>query len=274
MRTLAHISDLHFGRDDPAVVEGLCRDLLSHCPDLLVASGDFTQRGRRRQYARAAAFLSRLPFAKIVVPGNHDIPLFDLPRRFFYPLTRYQQYVSADLRPFYRDDQIAVLGINTARPFTFTWNGFWKDGRISPRQLEDIQRIVCSLPARLFKVVVTHHPFIPPPRLRLHGVVLGARRALGMLQKCGVDMLLAGHLHMGYSGDVRTHFEAIDRSIISVQAGTAVSTRRRREPNAYNLIAIDTDQVRITVRTWAGGRFDTGELTTYRRICGQWQRQS
>src|SRR6185503_12471780 len=101
MRTIAHISDVHFGRTDPAVVEGLIKDLSEREPSLLVVSGDFTQRARERQYAAAAAFLKRLPAPQLVVPGNHDIPLFDIVRRFFFPLARYRRHITADLRPAY-----------------------------------------------------------------------------------------------------------------------------------------------------------------------------
>jgi 3',5'-cyclic AMP phosphodiesterase CpdA len=114
MRTIAHISDVHFGRTDPAVVEGLVQDLSSRHPSVLVVSGDFTQRARARQYRAAAEFLKRLPTPQLVVPGNHDIPLYDIIRRFFFPLNRYRKYITKDLRPVYQDEELFVLGINTA----------------------------------------------------------------------------------------------------------------------------------------------------------------
>lgn len=274
VRTIAHISDLHFGRVENAVAEGLAADLKTLRPDLLVASGDFTQRARRRQYAAAAAYLQRLPTPQLVIPGNHDIPLFDLPRRFFAPLARYRQYINPDLRPFYQDQELAILGINTARSFHWRWNGFWKDGRISEEQLLDVKLRLGGLPQEIFKIVVTHHPFIPPPGERKHGMVGRADHALDMMERCGVDMLLAGHLHMGYSGDVRTHYEALKRSILSIQAGTATSTRRRREPNAYNLIRINLHQVSVEVRTWTGTHFAPSTLKTYRRLEGFWHEAS
>jgi hypothetical protein len=93
------------------------------------------------------------------------------------------------------------------------------------------------------------------------------------MEKCGVEMLLAGHLHMGYSGDVRTHHEAIKSSILSIQAGTAISTRRRGEPNAYNVIRIDREQVIITVRAWDGEGFSPTVVTEYRRLDNVWTPQ-
>ena len=273
MRTIAHLSDIHFGRIDPPVVEGVIADVHAQQPSLVVMSGDFTQRARAGQYKAAAAFMKRLPQPQLVVPGNHDIPLFDVFSRFFRPLGNYLRFITRDLRPVYQDEEMMVMGINTARSWTWTLDGFWKDGRISEEQLLDIELRAQELPASIFKVVVTHHPFIPPPGERLHGIVHGAQRALNEMEKHNVDLLLAGHLHMGYSGDVRTHHEATKRSILSIQAGTATSTRRRSEPNAYNLITLNPDQVTIQVRAWDGGQFINAAKTHFARLDGVWQRE-
>jgi 3',5'-cyclic AMP phosphodiesterase CpdA len=276
MRTIAHISDLHFGKDDPAVAAGLVADLREQPFDVLVNSGDFTQRARGEQYRAAAEFMGKLPEGRprVCVPGNHDIPLYDVVRRFFFPLGRYTRYISPDVRPFYRDEHLAIIGINTARPWTWSLRGFWKDGRISTEQVLDVKTRLCELPDEVVKVVVTHHPFIPPPKERVHGIVWGAVPALDIMEGCGVDICLAGHLHMGYSGDVRTHHEGVKRSMISIQAGTAVSTRRRgNEPNAYNLITVNPEHVTIQVRAWNGARFEKAEKTHYSRFEGVWQRE-
>ena len=275
MRTIAHISDIHFGKDDPPVTEALVADLAQQKFDVLVNSGDFTQRARASQYSAAAAFMRRLPMPQICVPGNHDIPLYDVIRRFFFPLHRYEKYITNELRPFHQDDELAILGINTARSWTWSWNGFWKDGRISTEQLLDVKTRLCELPDGTFKIVVTHHPFIPPPKERIHGIVGAAFPALEMMQDCGVDMLLAGHLHMGYSGDVRTHHEGIKRSILSIQAGTAISTRHRAgEPNAYNLITVSRDRVTIHVRTYQNGAFATRTITHFSRRDDAWHQDT
>jgi 3',5'-cyclic AMP phosphodiesterase CpdA len=271
MKTVAHISDIHFDLVDPPVAEALVRDLDAHKPDLLVMSGDFTQRARAGQYQQAADFLKKLPSPQLVVPGNHDIPLWNVFRRFLNPLGQYRKHISPDLRPFYQDDQMLVLGLNTARPFTFSLDGFWKDGKVSEEQLLDIKTRFCEVPPGTFKVLVTHHPFIPPPGERIHGIVRGAQRALAQLETCGCDLLLAGHLHVGYSGDVRTHHEAVKRSMISIQAGTAISTRRRSEPNAYNLITLNPDQVTVQVRTYKDGAFSASVKRDYSRLEGVWQ---
>jgi 3',5'-cyclic AMP phosphodiesterase CpdA len=270
MRTIAHISDLHFGKVDPPIVEGLVADLAAHRPDLLVVSGDFTQRARARQYQDAAAFLRRLPGPQLVVPGNHDIPMYDwgfIPR-FVAPLRNYRRFITRDLRPVYQDDELFVLGINSARSFT------QKSGWISEEQLLDVKLRVCPLPPSVFKVVVTHHPFIPPPREPGADVIIGAETYLDEMEACGVDMLLAGHLHLAYHDDLRSHFKAAKRSILSVQAGTATSTRRRGEPNAYNWITVSPDLCTVAVRAWCKGQFEESLVTRYRRVNGVWEREA
>src|SRR5688500_18798050 len=269
MRTIAHISDLHFNRIDPEVVEGLAEDLKGRKPTLLVVSGDFTQRARRKQYAAAAAYLKRLPSPQLVVPGNHDIPMFDIVRRFFFPLGRYRRHITKDLRPAYQDEELFVLGINTARSFTH------KSGWMSQEQLLDVKLRVCPLPKDVFKVVVTHHPFIPPPRDPKADVIRRGSEYVDELEDCGVDMLLAGHLHLAYHDDLRSHYKSAKRSILSVQAGTATSTRRRGEPNAYNWITVSPGLCTVAVRAWNAKNkcFEESLITRYHRVDKQWRRE-
>jgi 3',5'-cyclic AMP phosphodiesterase CpdA len=267
MRTIAHISDLHFGRVDHAVAEGLVRDLAGRQPSLLVVSGDFTQRARPWQYRQAAEYLKRLPQPQLVVPGNHDVPLYDFLRRLFSPMGRYRHYITTNLAPVYRDEEMLVVGINTARSLT------QKSGWISDRQLDQVKRLTCEAPPGLMKVVVTHHPFIPAPRDPQGDIVLGAVDALDRLEQCGVDLLLAGHLHLAYHDDIRSHHTSLKRSVLSVQAGTATSTRKRGEPNAYNWITLSPDLVAVEVRIWNGNGFEESLVTRYRRIAHVWQRE-
>jgi len=249
MRTIAHISDLHFGVAVPRVVEGLLRDLRERAPSLVVISGDLTQRARRTQFAAARAFFDQLTSPYLVVPGNHDVPLYDVVRRFARPLGRYQKIITPELDPTFEDDELLVVGINTARSLV------WKAGKISSEQIEGLRRRLAHAGPR-FKVVVTHHPFIPSPLSPDTGIDLGrAAEALAVLETAEVDLLLAGHLHHGYTGDTRSYFAAARRSIISVQAGTAVSRRVRHEPNAYNWITLQPKAIAVEVRIWADGVF-------------------
>lgn len=268
MRTLAHISDLHFGTVDPAIAEALVQDVAARKPSLVVVSGDFTQRARSEQYRQAAKFLKRLPQPQLVVPGNHDVPLWDVLRRVFRPMERYRRFISNDLMPIFRDDEILVVGVNTARSFT------QKSGWISDRQLQEIHDLTCGAAAGLMKVVVTHHPFIPSPRDPEGDIVLDAAEALDRLEQCGIELLLAGHLHLAYHDDIRSHHKSLKRSVLSVQAGTATSTRLRGEPNAYNWITLVPNQVSVEVRIWNTKAFEQSLITEYERVEHVWQRKA
>jgi 3',5'-cyclic AMP phosphodiesterase CpdA len=268
VRVIAHISDLHFGREDPRLAAALLADLATVRPSVVAVSGDLTQRARRREFASARAFLERLPAPRVVVPGNHDIPLFDVARRFLAPLARFHLYVGPEANPFFEDDEIALQGLNTARSNT------WKDGRISEAQIADLRARLCALPATLFKVIVTHHPFVPPPREPAPALVGRGLRALEAAAECGVELLLAGHLHEGYTADVRATHLSLGRSMIVAQAGTALSHRRRHEPNAYNLITVDPPRLSLQVRAWSGQRFEPAAGAEYRKEGQEWVRQS
>lgn len=268
MRTIAHISDLHFGTVDPPVAEALVEDVAERKPSLVVVSGDFTQRARSEQYRQAARFLKRLPRPQLVVPGNHDVPMWDVLRRVFRPMEKYRRFISDDLMPVFRDDQMLVVGVNTARSFT------QKSGWISDRQLQKIHDLTCGAAAGLMKVVVTHHPFIPSPRDPEGDIVLDAAEALDRLEQCGIDLLLAGHLHLAYHDDIRSHHKSLKRSVLSVQAGTATSTRLRGEPNAYNWITLVPNQVSVEVRIWNSKAFEQSLITEYERTDHVWQRKA
>jgi 3',5'-cyclic AMP phosphodiesterase CpdA len=242
--TLAHLSDLHFGTEDALIAERLAGELAELRPRLTVISGDLTQRARRRQFAAARRYLDRLPGPLLVIPGNHDIPLYDVVRRAIAPMGRYRAMITDDLCPFHLDADLAVLGLNTTRPQR------WKEGSISSRQVELIRSRFSQAPAAAHRVLVTHHPFIPPPSLPRTLVVHGQTAALPVIRRSGVELLLAGHLHVGYADAV-----AGGPGLLSVQAGTACSRRRRGQPNAYNVIRLGDGSVAVEPRVWDGRRF-------------------
>lgn len=263
MKCIAHLSDLHFGRCDMQIAEQLLVDLDAIEPSIVAVSGDLTQRARHAEFAAARAFLGRIVSPKIVVPGNHDLPLFNLKKRLLEPLERFRRYIEFESLPVLRDGEVAVLGINTAR------RSLWKDGRISETQLDDLRRACADLPTDCFKVLVTHHPFAPPQRDPQRRLVGRRGRALAVLDGCGVELLLTGHLHRGFATDIETA-PAGRSSILIAQAGTAISTRRRGESNAYNVIRVEPARVEIEVRRWTGSRFAAAETSSYQRVGGRW----
>ena len=202
MRTLVHLSDLHFGRVDPALIRPLISLIAQVKPDVVVVSGDLTQRARAEQFEEARRFLGALPQPQIVVPGNHDVPLYNVFRRFLRPLGNYRRYITADLEPFHADDEIAVLGINTARSLTI------KDGRINQAQLTRVATKLAGLAPAIVKVIVTHHPFDLPVGQNKDELVGRAPMAMAVLANFGADLLLAGHLHVAHTGSTERY--AID----------------------------------------------------------------
>jgi 3',5'-cyclic AMP phosphodiesterase CpdA len=267
MRTVAQISDLHFGRHSTTVAEDLLASVGEHDPHLVVLSGDFTQRARHEEFAEARRFISRIAQPKIVVPGNHDVPLYDLIARFLTPLAKYEKYISpAGLAgSFFRDQEIAVLGINTARRFTR------KNGRVSLQQIAQIRRVFCEVPKPLFKALVTHHPLgvpIDADPLELAGRALLALEAVA---HCGVHLLFSGHHHRALSGHILDEL-GCRASVLILHAGTAISTRIRGiEGNTYNLVRIDGDRVGVTVMAWeAGQRFRASRHAAYAFADDKW----
>ncbi len=267
MRTLVHLSDLHFGRVDEAILAPLIEKTRAAAPHVVVVSGDLTQRARSAEFVAARAFLDALPTPRIVVPGNHDVPLYNVFDRFFRSLDKYRQHITTDLEPFYVDEEIAVLGINTARALTF------KDGRINERQIEKIRERMCELGAEMTKIVVTHHPFDLPENSP-HGVVGGAGQAMATIARCGVDVILSGHLHLIHTGHSAERFDAGGHSSLIIQAGTATSTRGRGEANSFNVIHIDGRRIRIERNVWQpeAAAFTTSRVEQFEESPRGWVR--
>ena len=266
MRTIAHVSDLHFGRHNLDVMEDLLSSIEQGRPDLLIISGDFTQRARHAEFAEARRFLDRIPVSKMVIPGNHDVPLYNLFSRFFRPLRKYNRYIAPLDQPlsFFQDDEIAVLGLNTARRFTR------KNGRLSRAQIADIPRMFASVPHDITKIIVTHHPLAVPDggkSLELAGRSLPALKAIA---DTGIHLLLSGHHHRALSGSVAEVSGA--GSILIVHAGTAISTRTRGTGgNSYNLIGITQGHISVRVLEWIAGQgFVEAALACYAFKGNRW----
>jgi len=236
VRTIAHLSDLHFGQLDRAVLAPLRARLEELKPDLVVVSGDLTQRARARQFREARSFLESLPKPQVVVPGNHDVPLWNVLARFLRPYAGFRRAISHELEPGYVDDEIAVFGVNTARGLTT------KHGWVSGAQLAKLREKLAALPGERVRILVMHH----------------LCRELAVL---GVDVLVAGHGHA-------TRVEAT--STLVVQAGTATSSRTRAEPNAFNVLRIRGRRVQVEHYELSGREFRRAASGAFDRACGGW----
>ena len=245
MRTLVHLSDLHFGRLDERVVAPLLASVAELKPDAVAVSGDLTQRARTEQFEAARAFLDALPrVPQIVVPGNHDVPLYNVLARFAQPLDKYRQHITRDLEPFYADEELAVLGINTARSLTV------KYGRVNRMQIARMRERLCPFGDDVTKIIVTHHPFDVPAGTDERELVGRAELAMETLAACGADVLLAGHLHVSHTGHTAKRYRVRGHSALVVQAGTATSTRGRGEANSFNVLRIKHPHINVQRLAW------------------------
>lgn len=267
MTRIVHLSDLHFGAHDDRLVEAIEWRADQLKPDLIVISGDFTQRARTEQFRDACAFLDGLRergHEVLGVPGNHDVPLYDVLRRFLSPLARYRRFIDDTLCPFIELPGVAVLGVNTARSLTF------KDGRINQDQVAFIRETFSRTPNESFRVLVTHHPLFA---LRVGDEVeraIGRQElALNAIEESGVDMLLAGHAHHASSQDAG---DLVTRAggVLVVQAGTATSTRVREQGQSFNTIDIAEGSATITIHAWTGEDFEANDAQCYEWMNGKW----
>jgi len=270
MRSIVHLSDIHFGRLNHEVVLPLIDAIAEINPDLVAVSGDLTQRARSHQFKEARAFLDRLPDPQIVVPGNHDVPLHNVWTRFLNPLRKYRQFITEDLRPVFQDEEIAVLGLNTARSLTI------KGGRINDSQVAWMRERLCDLHEEIVRIVVTHHPFYLPEGHHERQLVGRARAAMETLASCGADVFLAGHLHVSHTTHSATRYKIKGHSALVVQAGTATSARGRGEQNSFNVIRIDRPNIVIERFEWQPERRAFGLATTehFRLTSQGWVRTS
>lgn len=271
VRRLAHISDLHFGRTDERVVEGLLAELNAERPDLIVVSGDLTQGARTSEFRAARRFLDRLRSPWVAVPGNHDISPYHLVQRFFDPFARYRRFIAEATEPVWQDEEVAIVGINSVRALLLELN--WANGSLSRSQMDRAEERLAALPRDVFRIVVAHHPFLPPEEEPTVRTVGRAAEALDRFERAGVKLTLSGHLHRGYArflepvisgghiADVKAREpeRAATRSLLVVQAASATSTRLRGEPNAYNHIRIEDGLASIEPRIWTGTCFANAE---------------
>jgi len=265
VRTIAHLSDLHFGRVDPGTLEPLRASLESLRPDLVVVSGDLTQRAKLDQFEAARAFLETLPKPQLVVPGNHDVPLYRVVERFAAPLRNYKRVLGEDLEPVFIDDELAAVGVNTARSLVF------KGGRINEEQVERVRGILCPLPQSMTKILVTHHPFDVPQESGERDQIVGrARMALEKLAGCGADVFLSGHLHEASVTRIADRYDIAGVHALVVQAGTTTSRRTRGTPNTFNVLRTSPARVTIERHAWTGGAFACEAAGTYRHDASGW----
>jgi 3',5'-cyclic AMP phosphodiesterase CpdA len=239
-----HISDLHAGPPfNVALAEQVAREAHELKPNLLVVSGDFVQRADFvNQWHTIVAYLKMLPEPRLVVAGNHDVPLFNPFDRLFRSYERYKRYISPDLNPVFELPGLAVVGGCTAHGLTVD------GGRLSHEQSTIIERAFERFPADTCKVAVLHHHVINPPGVGRRNMISNAAAAVQLLDRCGVELLLCGHIHVSYIGTTLDVRPDLRQGTIICQSGTTTSRRgksREHGKNSYNVIEIEDAVIRI-----------------------------
>jgi len=246
-----HLSDLHFGTETPDIVSELKSSIEKLNPEVVVVSGDFTQIANNKEFRISQEFIADLGRPVFCVPGNHDIPRFDLWERFFDPYRKYKKYIDDNLCPVFENDEVIIAGINSARRVLPHWN--WANGAISGAQLDHLERVYGDSHKR--RVCVFHHPVHQALNAPMDTVVFGAKQALQRINALKIDLVLTGHVH---HASVTTMGD-IDHKTLYLSASTALSSRLRAQENGFNVIDISQDKMDIAMYAHDGTNFKVNE---------------
>lgn len=262
MIRIAHISDLHFGRETPRVPEALLGELMRFSPGLTVISGDLTQRAATAEFRKARRFTALLPGPVLMIPGNHDLPLHNPVERLFSPWRKWQRFLGSDLEPRFETDDVICLGVNTARAMGRHLD--WSRGRISRNQLSRLSQEFASVSEEKLRILAAHHPFWLPKSFRHRHLIDNSQPALEALASAGVDLILGGHIHLAF-----TH---ITHGILVCQAGTAISSRMLPgRANSFNFITGSRGRLEIVHMAWQGNGFSPAAVQDVFLADGRWR---
>jgi 3',5'-cyclic AMP phosphodiesterase CpdA len=242
------VSDPHFGTHRPEVVQALLRLAAQQAPDIVVLSGDITQRARRRQFVAAREFVDALPPAAVVaIPGNHDVPLFDVLTRIVRPYRNYVRCFGPDLEPVVDTREVRVICVNTTRRYRH------KHGEVSAAQVERVELLLRQAGTDQVRIVVVHQPVLAERASDAVNVLRGAERAVRAWAAAGTDLIIGGHIHLPYVRPLREQYPGIESDCVTAQAGTAVSSRvRSGAPNSVNILrcAAQPGARRCVIERW------------------------
>ena len=265
MITIAHISDLHFGREQAEIIDQLIYTLSQIKPHCVIVSGDITQRARKSEFFSACKFLNSLRWPKLIISGNHDIPAFNLFDRFINPWRKWHCYTNYELEPVRKASGFIAIGINTARRSGALFD--WSRGRINQDQTDAIAKHVRTVDPDSLRLVVAHHPFWLPEKYKNRRVVGGRDGALAVMKESGVDIILGGHVHSAYT--------KILHGIIICHAGSAISDRLDADSkNSFKVIHGNRRKLSIITHEWQDSCFVSATQRFFQRSSDAWQQIS
>jgi 3',5'-cyclic AMP phosphodiesterase CpdA len=246
MSILLQISDTHFGTEQPPVVAALLDLARQLKPKIIALTGDITQRARRNQFTAARHFVAQLPPSHVLaIPGNHDIPLFNIGARVFAPYANFQRAFGADLEPLHDSEHMLVICVNTTRPQRH------KDGEVSKGQIDSVAAKLRTARAQQLRIVIVHQPVHVIRAEDLENLLRGHETAVRAWSAAGADLVMGGHIHLPYVRPLADHLDDLPRQVWAVQAGTAVSHRVRHEaPNSVNVIRHHAKQITCEIERW------------------------
>ena len=252
MRRLLHISDIHFGPPHlPSVGAGLLQLVRSLELDVVVLSGDLTQRAKPYQFRQAAEYLSVFPVPVVAVPGNHDVPLYRVWERIFAPYGVWRREYGGQIEPVQTvtssEGDLVVVGLNSSRSFTT------KHGRIKPSSIERLQRALGDAKKEAVRVVTLHHPLTKIPGFDEEPVVRNASRLLSVLAEHDVRLVLSGHLHQTFVLPLQELDKEFSPAALFAQCGTTTSSRGRAQERGRNsclLFELEREVTRVTQQMW------------------------
>lgn len=245
---LIHLSDLHFGTESPAIVDALIKAIEEIAPNYAILSGDFTQVGSREEFELAQSFINKLPCETLCVPGNHDVPAYNLIERFVSPFDKYKHYIQDELNPFYHEKQITIAGLNSARRCLAHWN--WANGAISASQRKFLKKRMEN-DQSAWRICFFHHPIHKVDEMPLDVTVFGRKRTLKTLHDLKFDLVLTGHVHHASISTLGDE----EHQTIYLSASTALSSRTRSQENGFNVISLHDDQMHIDIYALQGNSF-------------------
>lgn len=267
MMKIAQISDTHFGTEIPAVLEALKVSLGNQKPDLIILSGDITQRARRHQFEKARHFIDSLPCRTLTIPGNHDLPLYDVLTRFTNPYRHYRRiFGEREFSDF--QGQIGIVGLDATGPWRH------KQGQLDPAHVESLLTTAReTIGAYGTLIVAVHQPLLTAWREDRTEEMIGESKVAELFSRLRVDAVLSGHVHVPLICTSEKAYTTLPYAFVHSGAGTACSHRTREgKPNSYNLLQVKDGMITVERYDFSSvaGRFKRDETLSFLRTKKGW----